>query len=752
MKKENTQKKYCSLDIETSDFDPAKGEVLEVGLVFFEVNENNLVIESEWQSLFKPSGEVSPRILALTNISLSDLADAPAFSEKKEELQEILKDRIIVGHNIDFDIKFLEGFGVKFSGLQIDTLDLAQIFLPTNSSYNLESLMNHLEVDHKDAHRALADAKATLVVVEKLLAIYCALPDETKTSLENILSAKDFPEIHELLRVKFEPKAPVDKQADVQVSESKEITESLKGTNKIITFPLGFDYYSYIYGALQKSKEKILLVVPTKKLVYQLWKQDLAHPIFENKDIFDDGKFKMALQKNDLSPEQKKFLAKILVWQSNNWQNKVLYDLNFTISGQQHRSLISYSKKDQEQWAVEDHKVLTVDYLDFINLDLAKKYPQYKVLILDLSNFEQALTFVFNRKISASDFNYSLKQIGSGKEIKNAEKKVEKFFEFAQEEIGKINSNVWATITVDKKFQEETPFKNLKEKAQGLVLDLSNLNKILDSDRLAAHIESLEIFFSPGDALVKWIELGENRFTFWSSPASLEKISEQKISGFKKIIFTASLGSESLIKYFIDRLKLKDFEIYSMGQQELRPKLVVRVLKDAPLPENLLGLLAKVNTPTALLMPSVSSLRNFYEPNFVELKNKYKVWAQSYSGGTNKILENFGSQENSVLIVTDNFINKQVGRNLKVKSLILTRIPFEQFTHPLFAAQAEKYENKFLDFNIPRALYNFHTLIRFFFSDDLQEIYIMDPKIHKEYGKYFLDYLKSIPFVDIVQE
>lgn len=744
--------KYCSLDIETSDFDPVTGEVLEVGMVFFEVTGDKIIIEKEWQSLFKPKGEVSPRILALTNISTSDLADAPSFADKREEIQELIADRVIVGHNIDFDIKFLEGFGLKFSGMQIDTLDLAQIFLPTNSSYNLESLMNHLEVEHKDAHRALADAKATMVVIERLLAIYCALPDGTKATLLDVLSSQDFPEIHELLHVKFEPKKPVEKLKDVRVLESKEITKSIKGNKKILIFPLGFDYYSYIFGALQKSKEKILLVVPTKKIVYQLWKQNLAHPIFENKDIFDEGKFKESLQQKNLNSEQKKFLAKIVVWQASNWQNKVLYDLNFSVSGTQHRGLINYAKSDNNQWPAAEKNIITADYVDFINLDLAEKYPEYKALILDLSNFEQALTYVFNRKVSAADITYALKQMGTGREIKSAIKKTEKFFEQASKIISKVNSAVWATITIDAKFEQSKEYQEMKKDSEGFIFDLENLNRVLDSDRLASNIEALKFFFVANPDLVKWIEVGENRFSLWSSPKSLEKVSKDKIAGFKKIVFTASLGSENLVKYFVDRLRLEDFSILKVGQQELRPKLMVTIRKEASSPENILRLMEQIKTPAAILMPSLSSLRIFYEQNFSKLAEKYKIWAQSYSGGASKILDNFGAQEKSVLVATDSFINKQVGRSLKVKTLIITRLPFEQFTHPLFAAQAEKYENKFLDFNIPRALYNFHTLIRFFFSEDLEEIHIMDPKIEKEYGKYFIEYLNSIPFVEIKHE
>src|SRR3989344_8318620 len=160
---------YCSLDIETSEFDPSVGEILEIGMVFFHLRKDRVEIVKEYDAVFKPAKQVAPRILALTGITEEELVNARPFAEYSKEIQELVKDCVIVGHNIDFDTKFLEAFGIKFSGRKIDTINLAQIFLPTFPSYNLEGLMNFLEVEHKNAHRALADAKASLIVMEKLL-------------------------------------------------------------------------------------------------------------------------------------------------------------------------------------------------------------------------------------------------------------------------------------------------------------------------------------------------------------------------------------------------------------------------------------------------------------------------------------------------------------------------------------------------------------------------------------------------------
>lgn len=750
---------YCSLDIETSDFDPANGEILEIGMVFFELEKNGIKILNEWESVFKPSREVLPRILALTGLTMEELEIAPLFRDRFEEVQKLVKDCIIVGHNISFDIKFLEGFGIKFSGRQLDTLDLAQMFLPTHSSYNLEALMGLLKVEHKDAHRALADAKASVVVMQKLLGRFSTLPEEVKNKILALFQKKQFPVLHEILSVNFESFEVSFPSKEITVAASTEINKALKEKNSIITFPLGFDQYQYIYGSLPKITEKVLLVVPTKKVVYQLWKQKLAYPVFENREIFCQDKFEDLL-KNPLEKDQSLFLTKILVWQATNWQSETLFDMNFSF-GNQFKALVCFDSKEAPVWPTSKEKVISIDYLDFIKGKALTNYADRKVIIVDINGYEQALTYVSSKKVSWNDFLYAAKQIydpiaksGNKKASKHIDAiltQVDLFFGLASMHFRRINESS-SSILIDKAVRDSDSYKVILKAAESFLEKIKAANEHLKSERVLQSIENLENFFNENPEEVKWVEISEGRLAFLSSPVSLEKISQQVLSKSKDILFTASLGSEALLKYFTQRLNLPHFKVTPVGQQELRKKIEVIVKQTSADSDELLKLLKALEFPAALLMPNMTSLRNFYESNFKELQERYKVWAQSYSGGTNKLLENFSINENSLLITTDTFILKQVGKNLIVKSLILTRLPFEQFTHPLFAAQAEQYENQFTDFNIPRALYNFHSLIRFFYGLDLERIYIIDQKIQKDYGKYFLEYLKSLPFVEMKWE
>ncbi|MDB4939771.1 MAG: hypothetical protein JWO40_196 [Candidatus Doudnabacteria bacterium] len=756
--KKNPKTLYCSLDIETSDFDPVTGEILELGMVFFEVEKKKLKVLSEWQSTFKPSRTVPPRILALTGITNEELESAPLLKEKHQEIQELVKDCVIVGHNIVFDIKFMEGFGIKFSGNKIDTLDLAQMILPTNQSYNLEAIMNLLDVSHKDAHRALADAKAAMVVVEKLLKFYAAFPIELKENLIKLFPKKEFPYVNQLLETSFSTEKILIKQKAVEVAESKEITEAVKDDNKVITFPLGFDYYGYIYGALKKTKEKVLLVVGNKQTVYQLWKQGVAYPLFDNKEVFNEKAFNEAI-KGDLTAEQRYFFAKIFVWKYTNWQAEVLSDLNFSFFGNQFKYLINNASEDHLVWPLnKTEKVVAVDYNDFISFDLEKTYSDRKIIILDLNSFEAALTYISSKRVSWNDFLYSLKQvydpvtqngkIALSEVVSEAISQVDLFFGLASMNWKKIDS-ASTQMLVTEKVEASEQFETIGKAAKSFVEKMTKLNSRLNSDRITDYLKCLETFFVKDPAQIKWIEISEGRLLFALSPLSLEYISAKKLSGYKKILFTASLGSEALIKYFTHRLNLGDFGIRSIGQQELRKKFEVIIASRPYDTERILKLVQASEVPGALLLPNSATLKVFYEANFKTLGDKFKVAAQSYSGGTNKLLDNFSIYDNALLIATDHFILKQNHRKLRVKQLIMTRIPFEQFNHPLFAAQAERYPNQFIDFNIPRALYNFHSIIRFFYSQDLEKIYILDQKIHKEYGKFFIDYLKSLPFVDL---
>ncbi len=759
LRAEKNQTKYCSLDIETSNFDAAEGDILEVGIVIFEISGGKTRIIQEWDSVFKPAKEVPARILALTGITAEEMENAPAFRDKSDDIQNLVRDCIIVGHNISFDIRFLEAYGIKFSGKKIDTLDLAQIFLPTFASYNLEAVVNFFRVEHRSAHRALADSKASLQILEKLLGINCSLPEELRKEIRALFESTD-PVFLELLKEEMPPHVAEDRAAPLEISQSAEITQALQESGQIITFPLGFDYQNYVYGGLSKLKEKTLLVVPNKKILCRLWQYKLVSPVFEDVDVFSPERFEKLLKKRaQFPPEISIFLAKIMVWRHLNWQTQTLLDLNFSFFGNQYRALVS-CEGDNGAWPFpKKEKIVAMEYSLFISPQWREEYGSRKIIILDINNFENALTYIASKKISWNDYIYAVKQIcdpvlGTGsvalrETSSQALAEIDLFFGLASMNFKKMNPEA-AHILLDASAANSDAYKNIERLSGNFIEKMAKFNARLGSEGINRLNSELLNFFVPRENQIKWVEIYEARLVFHSSPLDLAKLADQTLGSRENILFTASLGSNALVQYFIARLALKNFSVKNIGQQELRKKLEVHIRTDiGQEPAKILDLAEEIGCPAAVIMPSSNFIREFYEANFKTLQKKFKVFAQGFSGGPTKMLDNFSIHENSLLLATDRFIARQIHKNLKVKSLVITRLPFDQFTHPLFAAQAQKYKNQFIEFNIPRALYNFHTLIRFFYGHDLEKIYITDPKIRKDYGQYFLDYLASLSFVEI---
>lgn len=188
------------------------------------------------------------------------------------------------------------------------------------------------------------------------------------------------------------------------------------------------------------------------------------------------------------------------------------------------------------------------------------------------------------------------------------------------------------------------------------------------------------------------------------------------------------------------------------------PKIICHYLPRTAEFKDLFELVASdKDLPAAILFASPLQVREFYEQNYEVLKKHTSLLAQSNSGGSNKIFRNFAINKNSLLLCTDKFILKALNgqaavepvSKLMVKTVILCRLPFEQFTHPYQEAISQSLPNAFMDYALPRALFNFHSLIKFFYTPELRDIYVIDAKLAKDYSSVFKNYYLNIPNAEI---
>ncbi len=127
----------------------------------------------DWQSLVNPGRPVSPGAFAVNGISEEMLAGAPAFSDIADHVLELIRDAVVVCHNVRFDLEFLstelERCGRKLPPVHtIDTLYIARRYFDFPSN-NLGMIASYLNIDKGEAHRAMGDVATTQKIFDHFM-------------------------------------------------------------------------------------------------------------------------------------------------------------------------------------------------------------------------------------------------------------------------------------------------------------------------------------------------------------------------------------------------------------------------------------------------------------------------------------------------------------------------------------------------------------------------------------------------------
>ncbi|MCK8115159.1 helicase C-terminal domain-containing protein [Anaerosoma tenue] len=176
------------VDVETTGFDPASHEVIEVAAVLARGPE----ILDRWSSLVRPRGAVPLETTQLTGIDDAMLADAPCMAEAGAHLARFVGDRAVVAHNAPFDRAFLEhasSGGCRLAGPWIDSLEVVRIALPRLRSHRLSDLARAFSLDAGRGHRAPDDAETLFGVWRIALTALGDMPSEVVHEVARLASA-----------------------------------------------------------------------------------------------------------------------------------------------------------------------------------------------------------------------------------------------------------------------------------------------------------------------------------------------------------------------------------------------------------------------------------------------------------------------------------------------------------------------------------------------------------------------------------
>ena len=163
---------FVALDIETTGLDTGRDSIIEIAAVKFKGNR----IEAEWTSLINPNRHVPEFITGLTGIDDAMLRQAPLIRDVAQDFEAFVGDCPIIGHNVRFDLGFLQRYIPFATNDVIDTYELAAVLLPSASRYNLGALGKELGIMFPATHRAMDDAKVTQAAFVRLFEMARSLP------------------------------------------------------------------------------------------------------------------------------------------------------------------------------------------------------------------------------------------------------------------------------------------------------------------------------------------------------------------------------------------------------------------------------------------------------------------------------------------------------------------------------------------------------------------------------------------------
>ena len=158
-----SQVTFCVIDLETTGGSADSCAITEIGAVKLRGGE----CLGTFQTLVNPGCAIPPEITILTGITHSMVMPAPRIEAVLPSLLEFIGDAVIVGHNIRFDLSFLQAALVrdqrpKLTNRSVDTVPLARRLVRNEvPNCKLGTLAQHLRLDHRPSHRALDDALAT---------------------------------------------------------------------------------------------------------------------------------------------------------------------------------------------------------------------------------------------------------------------------------------------------------------------------------------------------------------------------------------------------------------------------------------------------------------------------------------------------------------------------------------------------------------------------------------------------------------
>ena len=173
------------IDLETTGLDVTKHEIIQIGCVLVrQIEQENkgpeLEVIEEFEYKVTPDHieTADPVALKINGYNFADWLFAVTLKNALIELSKKVDGAVMVGHNVAFDNMFLEK-AFRDTGVintmdyhKLDTIAIAYACLYNSKEpekFSLRALSEYFNIENKNAHTALSDARTAFEIYKKLL-------------------------------------------------------------------------------------------------------------------------------------------------------------------------------------------------------------------------------------------------------------------------------------------------------------------------------------------------------------------------------------------------------------------------------------------------------------------------------------------------------------------------------------------------------------------------------------------------------
>lgn len=163
---------FVVVDLETTGAKTPPCRITEIGA--YRISRGRIV--AEFQTLVNPETLIPPFIIQLTGITNQMVKDAPFFAEVVGDWLDFAADAILVAHNAQFDVRFLNHEvkrvfpGRRMANSHLCTVKLSRRIFPGLENYRLHTIADYFMIPILNRHRAPDDALATAEIFIRILA------------------------------------------------------------------------------------------------------------------------------------------------------------------------------------------------------------------------------------------------------------------------------------------------------------------------------------------------------------------------------------------------------------------------------------------------------------------------------------------------------------------------------------------------------------------------------------------------------